>query len=188
MSLRRSPWAFPRSPGPATAAKGACPCSQPATTRATATDAGPVIASILIAVAFAVPLLILGLVALIDGRPEDMSAIMYALARGAEAGTVPGGPAIVVAAESVQAGGQGSGRNPLPAGQRACYNDRLFPENLIRDLNPDRPGSGLAADPRPVDRPRPIPSRAMRRSPRPWPRRPPRRGWPSSTGRPPPRR
>jgi hypothetical protein len=48
-----------------------------------------VIASILIAVAFAVPLLIL--VALIRGRPEDMPAIMYALARGAEAGTVPGG-------------------------------------------------------------------------------------------------
>jgi hypothetical protein len=41
-----------------------------------------VIASILIAVAFAVPLLILGLVALIGGRPEDMPAIMYALARG----------------------------------------------------------------------------------------------------------
>jgi hypothetical protein len=49
------PWAFPRSPGPATPAKGACPCNQPATTRATATDEGPVIASILIAVAFAVP-------------------------------------------------------------------------------------------------------------------------------------
>ena len=49
------------------------------------------IASLLIAVAFAVPLLILGLAALIRGRPEDMPAIMYALARGAEAGTVPGG-------------------------------------------------------------------------------------------------
>jgi hypothetical protein len=50
-----------------------------------------VIASILVAAAFAAPLLILGLVALIRGGPEDMSAIMYALARGAEAGTVPGG-------------------------------------------------------------------------------------------------
>ena len=49
------------------------------------------IASVLIAVAFAAPLLILGLVALIRGRPEDMPAIMYALARGAEAGTVAGG-------------------------------------------------------------------------------------------------
>jgi hypothetical protein len=94
-----------------------------------------VIASILIAAAFAVPLLVLGLVALIGGRPGDMPAIMHALARGAEAGTVPGGPAIVVAAESVRAGGQGSNRNPLPAGQRAYYNDRLFPENLIRDLS-----------------------------------------------------
>jgi hypothetical protein len=93
-----------------------------------------VIASVLIAVAFAVPLLILGLAALIGGRPEDMPAIMYALARGAEAGTVPGGAAIVVAAESVRAGGQGSNGNPLPAGQRACYNDKLSPENLIRDL------------------------------------------------------
>jgi hypothetical protein len=83
-----------------------------------------VIASVLIAVAFAVPLLILGLAALIRGRPEDMPAIMHALARGAEAGTVPGGPAIVVAAESVQAAGPGSNRNPLPAGQRAYYNDR----------------------------------------------------------------
>jgi hypothetical protein len=46
-----------------------------------------------------------------------------------------GGPAIVVAAESVQAGGPGSNRNPLPAGQRAYYNDRLFPENLIRDFS-----------------------------------------------------
>jgi hypothetical protein len=63
-----------------------------------------------------------------------MPAIMHALARGAEAGTVPGGPAIVVAAESVQAAGPGSNRNPLPAGQRAYCNDRLFPENLIRDL------------------------------------------------------
>ena len=82
MLSRRRPWAFPRAPGAATAAKGACPCNQPATTRATATDEGPVIASILIAAAFAVPLLILGLVALIGGRPEDMPAIMYALARG----------------------------------------------------------------------------------------------------------
>ena len=85
------------------------------------------ITSLLIAVAFAVPLLILGLVALIRARPEDMPAIMYALARGAEAGTVRGGPAIVVAAESVQAGGQGSNRNPLPAGQRAYYDDRPVP-------------------------------------------------------------
>jgi hypothetical protein len=124
MLLRRRPWAFPRSPGPATPAKGACPCNQPATTRATATDGGPVIASVLIAVAFAVPLLILGLVAPIRGRPQDMPAIMYALARGAEAELALGGPAIVVAAESVQAGGQGSNRNPLPAGHRAYYNDR----------------------------------------------------------------
>jgi hypothetical protein len=93
-----------------------------------------VIAAILIAVASAVPFLILGLAALIGGRPEDRPAIMSALARGAEAGTVPGGPAIVVAAESVQAGGQGSNRNPLPAGQRAHYNHGLLPENLIRDL------------------------------------------------------
>jgi hypothetical protein len=115
---------LPTVPGPATPAKGACPCDQPATTRATATDAGPVIASVLIALAFAAPLLILGLAALIRGRPEDMPAIMHALARGAEAGTVPGGPAIVVAAESVQAAGPGSNRNPLPAGQRAYYDDR----------------------------------------------------------------
>jgi hypothetical protein len=94
-----------------------------------------VIASLLIAAASAVPFLILGLAALIGGRPEDMPAIMYPLARGAEAGTVPGGPAIVVAAESVQAGGQGSNRNLLPAGQRAHYNHGLFPENLIRDLS-----------------------------------------------------
>ena len=49
------------------------------------------IASILIAVAFAVPLLIPGLVALIRGRPEDTPAIMHALARGVEAETVPQG-------------------------------------------------------------------------------------------------
>lgn len=49
------------------------------------------IASILMAAAFAVPLLILGLVVLIRARPQDMPAIMYAPARGAEAGTVPGG-------------------------------------------------------------------------------------------------
>jgi hypothetical protein len=83
-----------------------------------------VIASILMAVAFAVPLLILGLAALVGGRPENMPAIMYPLARGAEAGTVPGGPAIVVAAESVQAAGPGSDRDPLPAGHGAYYNDR----------------------------------------------------------------
>ena len=48
------------------------------------------IASILIAAAFAAPPL--GLVALIRGRPQDMPAIMYALARGAEAELSLGGP------------------------------------------------------------------------------------------------
>ena len=49
------------------------------------------IASLLMAAALAVPLLILGLAALIRARPQDMPAIMHALARGVEAGTVPGG-------------------------------------------------------------------------------------------------
>ena len=84
-------------------------------------------ASLLIAVALAVPLLILGLAALIRGRPEDMPAIMHALARGPKRELSPGGPATVVAAESVQAGGQGPDRNPLPAGHRAYYNDRPVP-------------------------------------------------------------
>ena len=86
------------------------------------------------------------------------------------------GPATVVAAESVQAGGPGPNRNPLPAGHRAHYHDRPFPENLIRDLTrTDRDPAWplILAQRRAAHL---IPSRATHRSPRPWPRRRPGQG------------
>jgi hypothetical protein len=73
-----------------------------------------VIASLLIAVAFAVPLLILGLVALIRGRPEDMPALMYALARGPKRELSLGDRRSSWPLNQFRQGGPGSNRNPYP--------------------------------------------------------------------------
>jgi hypothetical protein len=107
-------WAFPRSPGPATPAKGACPCNQPATTCATATDGGPVIAAILIAVTFALCPPDAGPGGPHRRPPRGHAGHHVRAGPWGRSGTVPGGPAIAVAAESVQAGGPVRIGTPYP--------------------------------------------------------------------------
>jgi hypothetical protein len=72
----------------------------------------------------------LGLVALIGGRPEDTPAIMYALARGAEAGLSQGDRRSPWPLNQFRQEVRFESE-PLPAGQRAYYNDGLLPESLI---------------------------------------------------------
>ena len=105
------------------------------------------IASILMAAAFAVPLLILGLVVLSAPAHRTCRPSCTRLPVGPKRELSLGGPAIVVAAESVQAGGQGSNRNPPTRRSQGALQRQTVSLNLSRDLTeaqaipPSRPSA-----------------------------------------------